>query len=161
VNAMVTPILIVGIGNEYRSDDAAGILVARAIEGENLPGVSVIEQSGDGAALMDRWKEAESVFLVDAVSSGAPPGTVYRIDARTEQLPEYLLPFSTHAFGVAQAVELARSMNNLPPKLIIFGIEGKDFDSGVNVSGQVMYSTRKVTQALLDEISSTVGQELL
>ena len=64
-------ILVIGIGNEFRSDDGAGIVVARAIEGKKLPGVTVIEQSGEGAALMDILNEADNVYLVDAVSSGS------------------------------------------------------------------------------------------
>lgn len=158
---MFSSVLIVGIGNEFRSDDAAGILVARAIEEKDILGVTVIEQSGEGAALMDAWKEVDNVFLVDAVSSGALPGTIYRIDAQREQLSKSLLPFSTHAFGVAQAVELGRSMNSLPPKLIIFGIEGRNFGSGMNLSDEVLDSTQRVTERLFDEVSSITVKELL
>jgi hydrogenase maturation protease len=155
---LLSSILVIGIGNEFRSDDGVGILVARAIEGKKLPGVAVIEQSGEGAALMDVWSEAGNVYLIDAVSSGAPAGTVYRIDARTGTFPKEFRPFSTHAFGVAQAVELARSMNSLPPKLIIFGVEGKNFESGKNLSSEVLRSIRRVTQLLSNEIFSIVSK---
>ena len=97
---------------------------------ENFRVLIVIEQSGEGTALMDAWSKSDDVYLVDAVSSAAPPGAVYRIDARTKPLPNDLHPFSSHAFGVAHAVELARRLNTLPPKLILFGVGGKSFDSG-------------------------------
>ncbi len=151
-------ILVIGIGNEFRSDDGAGIVVARAIEGKKLPGVTVIEQSGEGAALMDILNEADNVYLVDAVSSGVPAGTVYRIDVRTGTFPSGLRLFSTHAFGVAQAVELARSMNTLPPRLIIFGVEGKNFESGKNLSSEVLHAAGRVVQLLSNEIFSIVSQ---
>jgi hydrogenase maturation protease len=146
-------ILVIGIGNEFRSDDGVGLFVARAIEARALPGVTVIEQSGEGAALLDVWREAGAVYLVDAVASGAPAGTVYRIDTRTEPLPKDLHTFSTHAFGVTQAVELGRRLNTLPAALIIFGIEGRSFEAGKDLSSEVLDSMRKVTQELLDEIS--------
>jgi len=158
---MFSSILIIGVGNEFRSDDAAGILIAREIKGKKLPGVTVIEESGEGAALMDAWSEAGNVFLIDAVSSGAVSGTVYRIDARIKPLPKELVLFSTHAFGVTQAVELARSMNKLPPKLVLFGVEGKNFSSGRDLSFEVLASVQKMTQMLLDEISSMVDQKSL
>ncbi|MGA9407895.1 MAG: hydrogenase maturation protease [Bacteroidota bacterium] len=156
---MLSSVLIIGVGNEFRSDDAAGVLIARAIEEKKLPDVLVIEGSGEGAALMEAWSEADNVFLIDAVSSGAVPGTVHRVDARIKPLPKELVLFSTHAFGVAQAVELARSMNTLPPKLVLFGVEGKNFSSGTNLSFEVLAVVQRITQMLLDEISSVVKKE--
>lgn len=151
---LVPHVLVIGIGNEFRSDDGAGILVARAINEKKLPGVIVIEQSGEGAALMDVWSRGDNVYVVDAVSSGAPSGTVYRIDARTESFPSGLRLFSSHAFGVAHAVELARQLNALPRRLIIFGVGGKDFASGKDLSSEVLCSKRIVTQMLIEEIVS-------
>ena len=46
-------ILVIGIGNQYRGDDALGILLARRINSLNLPQVRVIEQAGEGAALIE------------------------------------------------------------------------------------------------------------
>lgn len=69
-----SPMLVIGIGNEFRSDDGVGILVARAIKQKNLSGVVVIEQSGEGAALMDAWSGAENVAVIDAVLSSGTVG---------------------------------------------------------------------------------------
>jgi hydrogenase maturation protease len=151
-------ILVIGVGNEFRSDDGAGILVARAIEERKLAGVAAVEQSGEGAALMNVWSEAGNVFLIDAVSSGAPVGNICRIDARKEAFPKELRPFTTHAFGVAQAVELARRLNSLPPRLIFFGVEGKNFESGHELSPQVAHSITNVAQMLIEEISAMARQ---
>jgi len=101
---------------------------------------------------MDVWREFGFVYLVDAMAPGAPAGTVYRIDTRTEPLPKDLHAFSTHAFGVTQAVELGRRLNTLPATLIIFGIEGKSFEAGKDLSSEVLDSMRKVTQILLEEL---------
>ncbi len=155
---LLSSILVIGIGNEFRSDDGVGILVAQAIEERKLPGVAVVEQSGEGAALMDVWSEAGNVYLIDAVSAGAPAGTVYRIDARTGTFPKEFRPFSTHVFGVAQAVELARRLNTLPPRLIMFGIGGKSFDSGKGLSSEVERSKLIVTQMIIEEMLLIAGQ---
>ena len=79
--------LIIGLGNDYRSDDAVGRVVARKLRAESLDGVRILEESGEGAALMDAWQGADFVILIDAVHSGAKPGTIYRIDAHAEEIP--------------------------------------------------------------------------
>jgi hydrogenase maturation protease len=125
-----------------------------------IPGVMVIEQPGEGTALMEAIRCADNVYLVDAVSSGARAGTVHRIDFDRESLPKSFQLFSTHAFGVAQAVKLARTMNMLPAKFILFGIEGKNFEPGKNLSSEISSAIQKVISLLTDEILSTASGNL-
>ena len=102
--------LLIGVGNPFRGDDGVGSVVIRRLRGQKLPGFTIMEETGDGAELLDAWKGAPAVILVDAVQSGAAPGTIHRIDATTEKLPKWFSHCSTHAFGVAEAIELARTM---------------------------------------------------
>ena len=67
----------------------------------------------DPAGLLDVWTGAEHAILVDTVVSGAKPGTVQRFDASTVPLPASLAGSSTHALGVAEAIELARALHRL------------------------------------------------
>lgn len=117
-------ILIIGIGNAYRGDDAVGLHVAQCLKKQAHDHVHVIEESGEGASLMECWKDANSVILIDAVSSGAKPGTIHRLDAHTQPIPTNFFHYSTHAFGVAEAIELSRALNQMPRRLIVYGIEG-------------------------------------
>jgi hydrogenase maturation protease len=146
--------LVIGIGNEYRRDDAVGLVVARRLRQRNLAGVTVIEQSGEGTALMEAWKDAASVILVDAVCSGAPPGTVHRLDARAHGIPANFFHCSTHAFGVAEAVELARALGQLPEQLILYGIEGKDFAAGLGLSAEVERAAQRLSQQIVTEVQA-------
>ena len=74
--------LVIGIGNEYRSDDGVGLAVAVHLQDMNLEDVTVITNSGDGADLLEILLEAEDVALVDAVNSSGKPGCVHRLDSR-------------------------------------------------------------------------------
>lgn len=141
---MPSPILVIGIGNEYRSDDGAGLVVARGLRAKNLPDMLIIESSGDGAALMEAWKTAPSVILIDAAASGKAPGTIQRFDALTQPLPPGFSFHSTHAFGVAEAIGLARALQQLPPHLVVYAIEGKHFTAGVGLSPRVAKAVQKV-----------------
>jgi hydrogenase maturation protease len=144
-------LLIIGIGNEYRSDDAVGLLVARRLKKLVSDDVTVIEQSGEGAALMEAWKEADAVILIDAVQSGAEAGTIHRLDAQAQQIPQRFFRYSTHAFSVAEAIELARALNQLPPRLLLYGIEGENFAAGTELSTEIMNAAEEVARRILTE----------
>ena len=149
---MSRPILIIGIGNEYRGDDGVGLVVARELRAKKLPHIVVIECSGDGAELMEMWKTAATVILVDAVSSGAKAGAIYRLDALTQSIAaSYSFP-STHAFGVAEALRLARALDQLPPCLMIYAIEGKNFAAGSGLSLEVEQAVREVVEQVASEV---------
>jgi len=144
--------VFIGVGNPFRSDDGAGIAVVRRLRGEVPPRVRIQEESGDGTELLEAWKDADCVILVDAVLSGAPPGTIHRLDARTEKLPTWFSHSSTHAFGVAEAIELARAMGDLPARLIVYGIEGLDFSAGTELSPEVAEVVPAAANLILQEI---------
>ena len=143
--------MMIGIGNPFRSDDRAGLEIVRLLQGKTPPDMKCAEETGDGAELLDAWKGADCVILIDAIQSGAPPATVYRFDARTESLPTWFSHASTHTFGVAEAIELARHMEELPPKLIVYGIEGLDFSPGTELSPEVAEALPAISRLILRE----------
>jgi len=151
-------IVVIGVGNEYRSDDGAGIAVARRLRTLFSAGVTILEESGEGAALMQAWQGATWVMLVDAVRSGASPGTIHRLDARATPLPMGFFHYSTHAFSVAEAVELARSLDQLPAHLIVYGIEGASFTAGVEFSPAVEQAVEAVVERLAQEVRDLLMQ---
>ncbi|HID50757.1 MAG TPA: hydrogenase maturation protease, partial [Anaerolineae bacterium] len=61
----MSKMLVIGVGNIFRGDDSVGLVVARRVREAAPPDVVVLEQSGEGAALMEAWREAEFVILVD------------------------------------------------------------------------------------------------
>lgn len=86
---------------------------------------------------MEEWRDAEEVILVDAISSGSSPGGILKLDVTKRSLPKEISCRSSHSFGVAEAVELARALERLPAKLIIYGVEGKSFEIGMSLSHEV------------------------
>ncbi len=149
---MPTPIVLIGIGNQYRRDDGVGLAVIGALKARGLPNILITECTGDGTKLMEIWGTARKVILIDAVSSGAKPGTIYRFDTLTQPFPAHFSFHSTHAFGVAEAIELARALDQLPPLLIVYAIEGKNFTTGVGLSPEVENTVRKVVEQVRDEV---------
>ena len=146
------PILIIGVGNAYRGDDAVGLRIAQDIKKKSPDHVNVIEQSGEGISLMDSWKDADTVILIDAVHSGAQPGTIHRFDVHTQTIPTKFFHYSTHAFGIAEAIELARALKQLPQDLIVYGIEGKCFEAGIRLSREVEKAVEEVMMRVKQDI---------
>ncbi len=145
-------IILIGIGNEFRQDDGVGLVVVRQLESQIPPEIEILEASGAGIGLMEAWQGAEIVYLFDAIVSGAEVGTIHRLDAWVQSVPGKFFHCSTHAFSLAEAVELARVLNQLPAKLIIYGIEGKSFAAAIGLSPEVDRAAREVVRRVLLEL---------
>ena len=113
--------------------------------------VTIQEHNGEGASLIEAWKDAESVIVIDAVRSGAPPGAVQRFDASQRKLPAVFSSTSTHSFGLAEAIEMARTLKQLPPHTIVYGIEGENFAAGTELSAAVAHAVDDVVERIRTE----------
>jgi len=145
--------VIVGIGNTFRGDDGIGRHVAQRLIDIVPSDVTVLEENGEAADLMEAWKHADRAILIDAMTSGVAPGTVMRFNATQLPLPGEMFPhFSTHTYSVSESIELARTLERLPSKVVVFGIEGKDFETGAGLSPEVERATENVIGLILREI---------
>jgi hydrogenase maturation protease len=144
-------VVIVGVGNTYRRDDGAGPTAATRLRAL-LPGhIRVLVQEGDLASALDDWQGANAVILIDATSSGQTPGTIQRFDAHDSPLPSTFSTSSTHSFGVRDAIELARVLGRLPARIVVFGIEGRDFTEGVGISREVDAAVDEVVRRVIED----------
>lgn len=144
--------VVIGVGNAYRHDDAVGLVVVRQLQPATHDQYRVLELSGEGTSLMDAWANADAAVVVDATSSGAKPGTIIRLDVAATAVRSSLFRYSSHAFGLAEAIELARALGQLPRRLLVFGIEGADFTMGEGLSPEVNAAVPTVVAAITDEM---------
>jgi hydrogenase maturation protease len=141
-------VLVIGVGNRDRGDDGAGPEVAARLRAQ---GVHAIEHAGDGLALIDLWDNHSAVVIVDAMVTGTTPGTVRRFDAAAGPLPRAAFAVSSHAFGLAEAVETARALGRLPASVLVYGIEGESFALGAGLSDCVEQACPRLAQDILVE----------
>jgi hydrogenase maturation protease len=151
-------VLVIGVGNDGRGDDAAGLVVVRRLAGRVGPSVSLVEAGPDLTSLLDAWQGASAVVVVDAMTSGAAPGTLRRFDAAWVPLPARAFrATSSHAFGVAEIIELARALGRLPPRVVVYGIEVERMDAGAALTPAVEAGVRDAVCRVLDEVRAAVA----
>jgi hydrogenase maturation protease len=154
-------VLVIGFGTALRGDDAAGTEVARRLkEAGMVAGIEVREHQGHSAALLEAWNGRDKVLLVDTMRSGLPAGTIWRWDASRRSLPAQLRgSTSTHAFAVSDAIELGRALGRLPPRVIVYAVEGRAFGMGSSLSDVVSKALPGLAAAVWrDAISLSVFQ---
>ena len=79
-------------------------------------------------------------------------GTVHRIDAGDGPLPRELALASTHAFSIADTLELGRTLGRAPKRVVVVGVEGEAFDMGDPMTAAVEAALPAVTDTVLAEL---------
>ena len=146
-------VVVIGVGNLYRRDDGVGPAIAERLRGRRDVEVATCEQ--EPSRLLDAWAGADLALVVDAVASGAEPGTVHRFDASERAVPSSVFRGSTHAFGVGEVIELARALGRLPGRVIVYGVEGAEFAAGDGLSPAVAAAVGPLAAELIDEAGCT------
>ena len=142
--------LVIGVGNRFRGDDGAGPATAERLGSKEI---EAIEYAGDGTQLMTLWEGVDRVVIVDAMRTRNAPGTVRRFDAVHERLDQGLFAQFSHEIGVAEGVELARTLGRLPARLSVYGIEGSRFELGETLSPEVARAVEETVRRITAELS--------
>ncbi len=148
--------VVIGVGNRLRGDDGVGLAVCDLLLEDPPSNTEVYGFEHVPAELCEHWEGASSVVLVDAcVSEGSEPGAIRRLNARDTPLAADTLRLSTHGFGLAEAIELARSLDALPPRLCVYAIEGRSFERGEGLSPAVAAAAKTVAAQIRAELEAS------
>jgi hydrogenase maturation protease len=135
------PVVVIGVGNEFRRDDGAGPAVVRRLRDLVPSGVGLVITDGEPTRLIDAWTGAAMAVVVDAVRVFGPqpphPGRVHRF---------------VHGFGLDDAIGLAVVLDRMPGRLIVHAIEAADLTQGTGLTPPVAAAVGIVAAAVLDDI---------
>jgi hydrogenase maturation protease len=143
--------IVIGIGHRDRGDDAVGRIVAARLREQALCGVTVLDHDGEPAMLVEWLSQAGDAILVDAALTGASPGTVRRFDVTASPLPCGKAGLSTHGMGLAEAIELSRTLGTLPVRCVVYAIEARSFEHGFPLTAEVDRAVDEVVACILNE----------
>src|ERR1700722_7732333 len=156
---MSASVLVAGIGNIFLGDDAFGVEVARALATRSLPEVVSVKDFGirgfDLAyTLLDPW---DTVILVDALSRGDAPGTLYTLEPDLSKMGDPASPdmaMNPHGMDPVRVLNLAASMGTIAARVLIVGCAPNDF--GDELEGRMGLSP--VVQAAVHEACNMVEE---
>jgi len=138
-------ITVIGCGNPYAGDDAAGVKVVEALRRaapEDLC-LRLVDDLGPGF-LCDVEYQGSIVILVDAVRSAAAIGTVHFVRLPSASvIPRNVERISTHALGLDREIELASSYGKRTDAFLL-GIEIGDHCIGESLSPAVSAAVERV-----------------
>lgn len=136
-----------------RKDDGVGVYILNALqkkyEKDSEGEYTFIQSSGEGSRLMESWQGFEQVIIFDALMKQGEPGRVIQLNAHTQTLPSDFFRYSSHAFSLAEAVEMAKVLDCLPKSLLVYGIEGEDFGFGEGLSAAVEASAQSIIDSVI------------
>lgn len=161
---MTPRLLICGLGQRHRGDDAVGLEVVTAWAAQHPhlaqhPQVRVLALESPGLALLDPLSQAQAALLVDAVVSGAPPGTLHHLT------PKDLAAFtggsaSAHGWGLAETLGLAQTLGmRLAPEIQILGIEGAGMAPGAGLSPAIQAAFPQILHAITHWVQARLPTE--
>jgi hydrogenase maturation protease len=115
-------------------------------------GAPVLDCADEPTRLLDLWDGLDTVVVVDALRGGAPPGTLHRIDAEDGPLPRDVRLASTHAMGIADALELGRALGRAPRRVVVLGVEAASFGMGEEMTPAVAAAIDELVASVLGEL---------
>ncbi|MCV7099027.1 hydrogenase maturation protease [Mycobacterium palustre] len=149
---MTGEIVVVGLGNTYRSDDGVGIAAAAALNDLALPGVEVVTGIVEPMGLLEAWSGARLAVVIDAaVATPSGPGRVRRCT-----LGEALAApggLSSHGVDIGRTHALGQALGRVPDEFVLFAIEVADTGHGIGLTPQVAAAVPEVVDLAVAEIS--------
>ena len=151
-------ILVLGVGNILLEDEGIGVKVIEALEQlDRLPdGVDVVDGGTCGMDLLDVVADREHLIIVDAVKTGAPPGTV--VVLRDDAVPAFFrTKISPHQLGLSDLLAATALMERSPARLTLIGIVPERMGTGLELSPGIAAKLEELLALTVEELA-TLGK---
>lgn len=144
-------IVVIGVGNQFRRDDGVGPAVAERLRAQRLPGVRLAVSEGEAAELIELWDGARLAVVVDAAAvDAATPGKIHRLSINDQPWDRGSAGLHGAVFG--EAVELARILDRMPRRLVLFTVEAGDLGYGTGLTPAVAAAAGRVAAKIVSEV---------
>jgi len=147
-----TRILILGVGNILLRDEGIGPYVIKKLQREKLP--FDVELTDAGTQILDTLlseRVVEKLIIIDAIKTGGACGSIYRFKPEDiEEVSEIKL--SLHQATIIEALKILEFQNRLPGQTVIFGIEPKNIEWGLEPSDELKAKIPQIVELIKEEI---------
>lgn len=147
-------VVVIGCGSLLRGDDAVGPILIRHLWEEGVPDVVTLVDGGTaGMDVAFKMRGARKVLIIDAATTGAEPGTIYRVPgSELEDLPA-IDGLHMHQFRWDHALAFGRWLlaDDYPTDITVFLIEIASTEPGAPLTERVEASMFEVGGLVRDE----------
>jgi hydrogenase maturation protease len=156
----LTPILVLGLGNDILTDDAVGLRVAAEVRARlaDRRDVEVRATTEMGLALLDEMAGRKGVVIVDSIQTGrAPPGHVH--DIAGGDLADWG-GRSPHFLGVGETLAFGRMLGaEMPAQIGVVAIEVADpFTLGTELTEAVARAVPAAVACVLARVAAMLPE---
>ena len=126
---------VIGLGSPLMGDDGLGLAVLERLPQvyEIPPEVELVDGGTWGMALLPVIEDAQHLLLVDAINTGATPGT--EISLSRDEIPRYLaMKVSPHQVDLRDVLAVAELRGTLPSETIALGLQPERVEMMVGLS---------------------------
>ena len=144
-------VLVLGLGNILLSDEGVGVKAVEELQNryDCSDAVEIVDGGTMGLELLPYFEERSHILIIDAVKSGRKPGTITRI----EDPPAYFSSkTSPHQIGLADVMGVAVITDIMPQNITLFGIEPKQFSTGLSLSTEVARNLSRLVDLVIVEL---------
>lgn len=155
--------LVIGLGNPLVTDDSVGLQVATELKTRlaDRPDVEVDEDFWGGLRLMERMAGYGRAIVIDAIITGAEPGTIHRL---TPGAIPTQRSASAHDVSLPTALEFGRQAGLPLPEdenILLIGIEVENvLDFGETCTPAVQAAVPDAVREVLEALDAAPGGRL-
>ena len=147
-------IKIIAIGNPLRGDDGVGPAVLDRLRAVELPdNVTLIDSGSDPMDAVPHLFDTDKVVIIDAASMNRAPGHIELLCPDNLRETSDHAPCSTHVYGLAEGLALARAVG-FKPEIRIIGIQPQNTDAAEGLSPEVASRIPDIINLVLEEAAS-------
>ena len=151
-------IALLGLGNLMRTDDAVGMLTLQTLAESGLlpPDVRVIEGGTLGLDLLDSLRGISRLLVLDAVDTGATPGTLKRFEG--QEVDDLPVSKSVHLLGFSDLMGALRLIDAAPAEVVLLGVQPASTDWGTLLSPEVDLTLQPLMQSALAQLTQWINE---
>ena len=149
-------VVVLGVGNLLMSDEGVGVRCVELLERERvLPeGVVTIDGGCSSHELLADVEDVDLLIIVDAVSTGAAPGTVVRLD--DDAVPSaFSNKMSPHQHGINDLLATLRLLDRAPKRVILLGVEPARLELGLELSPGVAAALAELCARVVEAVATS------
>jgi hydrogenase maturation protease len=150
---------IIGLGNPLRHDDGIGLILLDRLKKDKKQfrqKTNYIDGGTSGMNLLHVLSRFDVVFIIDAVDFKGKPGDTRLFSLEQIQSEKQPVPFSTHESDFTRVIALSKQLDELPERLVVFGVQPYVVSQGTGLSKQLLSRLDEVYSDLKKEITTFI-----